>query len=205
MTGTDFRALTLYVLRHGQCEHTILGVIAGQNDSLLTELGRAQARENGVLLKELTGRPGALAYYASPLHRTATTMEIVREAAGLPVKGYVADRRLMELDVGDNTWRKWSDIHAELRTDPAWVKDRWNHRHPGGESLAMLYDRVGQFLQTLSRDSVLVAHAGTIRMIRAHMLNLPHDEATIQYQSSNAGILRLSAGGETFFGEPHVS
>lgn len=204
MSAADFRALTLYVLRHGECEHTILGVIAGQNDSQLTELGREQARENGVRLKELTGRPGDLAFYASPLHRTANTMEIVRAAAGLPAKGYVADRRLMELDVGDNTWRKWSEIHAELREDPAWVNDRWNHRHPRGESLAMLYDRVGQFLQTLSRDSVLVAHAGTIRMIRAHMLGLAHDEATIQYQSSNAGILRLSARSETFFGEPHV-
>ena|ERR1700678_3338503 len=201
----DFHPLTLYVLRHGECEHTILGVIAGQNDSQLTELGRKQARENGVLLKELAGSPGDLAYYASPLHRTATTMEIVREAAGLPAKGYVADRRLMELDVGDNTWRKWSEIHAELREDPAWTKDRWNHRHPRGESLAMLHERVGRFLQTLTQNSVLVAHAGTIRMIRAHMLDLAHDEATIQYQSSNAGILRLSAGSETFFGEPHVS
>jgi len=202
---SDFRRLTLYVLRHGQCEHTILGVIAGQNDSLLTDLGREQARENGIRLKELTGTPGDLAYYASPLHRTAMTMEIVREAAGLPAKGYVADRRLMELDVGDNTWRKWSEIHAELREDPAWRNDRWGHRHPHGESLAMLYDRVGHFLGTLTRDSVLVAHAGTIRMIRAHMLALPHNEATIEYQSSNAGILRLSRGGEAFFGEQHVS
>src|SRR5271155_5897664 len=152
----DFRALTLYVLRHGECEHTLLGVVAGQNDSLLTDLGREQARENGVLLKELAGSPGDLAYYASSLHRTATTMEIVREAAGLPARGYVADRRLMELDCGDNTWRSWSDIHADLQRDPAWVDDRWNHRHPRGESLAMLHERVGLFLQTLTRNSVLV-------------------------------------------------
>jgi len=201
----DFRDLTLYVLRHGQCEHTLLGVIAGQNDSPLTELGREQARENGVRLKELTKRPGDLAFYTSPLHRTATTMEIAREAAGLPALGYIADRRLMELDVGDNTWRKWSDIHRELRENPEWVKDRWNHHHPGGESLAMLFVRVGEFLRTLSRESVLVGHAGSIRMIRAHMLALSHDAATTEYQSSNAGILRLSRGSEVFFGEPHVS
>jgi broad specificity phosphatase PhoE len=196
----DFRALTLYVLRHGECEHTILGVVAGQNDSPLTALGRKQAHENGIRLKELTGSPGDLEYYSSSLHRTCSTMEIVREAAGLPATGYVADRRLMELDLGDNTWRSWSDIHADLQQDPAWVKDRWNHRHPHGESLAMLHGRVGQFLHTLSQDSVLVGHAGTIRMIRSHMLDLSHDE-TMEYHSPNWGILRLSSGHEAFFGE----
>ena len=197
---SDFRALTLYVLRHGECEHTLLGVVAGQNDSPLTELGRKQARDNGALLKELSGSPAGLAYYASSLHRTATTMEIVREAAGLPAKGYVADRRLMELDCGDNTWRSWADIHADLKQDPAWINDRWNHRHPRGESLADLHARVGHFLRTLTKNSVLVAHAGTIRMIRAHMLDLSH-EATIDYHASNFGILRLSPGSEAFFGE----
>ncbi|HTW35964.1 MAG TPA: histidine phosphatase family protein [Rhizomicrobium sp.] len=200
MSRADFRALTLYVLRHGECEHTLLGVVAGQNDSPLTALGRKQAHENGIRLRELTGSPGNLGHYASPLHRTATTMEIVREAAGLPAAGYVADRRLMELDCGDNTWRSWTDIHADLERDPAWVKDRWNHRHPHGESLAMLHERVGHFLQTLTRNSVIVAHAGTIRMIRAHMLGLSHDE-TIAYHAANWGILRLSSGSETFFGE----
>ena len=201
MRNADFRALTLYVMRHGECEHALLGVVAGQNDSRLTELGRKQARDNGVLLKDLAG-PALhdLGFYASSLHRTATTMEIVREAAGLPAAGYVADRRLMELDCGDNTWRSWSDIHADLKRDPAWVEDRWNHRHPHGESLAMLHERVGHFLGTLTKDSVLVAHAGTIRMIRAHMLDLSH-EAAIDYHATNFGILRLSSGGEAFFGE----
>jgi probable phosphoglycerate mutase len=196
----DSRALTLYVLRHGECEHTLLGVVAGQNDSPLTALGRKQARDNGVLLRELAAPLDRLGFYASSLHRTATTMEIVREAAGLLALGYVADRRLMELDCGDNTWRKWADIHADLKQDPAWVKDRWNHRHPRGESLAMLYDRVGQFLETLTHDSVIVAHAGTIRMLRAHMLDLSH-EAAVEYHASNWGILRLSPSGEAFFGE----
>jgi broad specificity phosphatase PhoE len=200
----DFRALTLYVLRHGECEHTVLGVIAAQNDSPLTALGREQARENGVLLRVLGPKPSDLTYFASPLHRTASTMEIVRQAAGLPATGYVADRRLMELDAGENTWRRWADIHAELQQDPSWQHDRWNHRHPGGESLRMLYDRVGEFLRTLTRDSVIVAHAGTIRMIRAHMLDLS-TEAAMEFMTSNAGILRLSAGSETFFGETHVS
>ena len=200
----DYRALTLYVLRHGECEHTLLGVIAAQNDSPLTPRGREQARDSGVLLRDLAAPLDRLDFYASSLHRTASTMEIVREAAGIPPVGYVADRRLMELDAGANTWRKWSDIHAELQNDPEWRKDPWNHRHPGGESLHMLYDRVGAFLETLTRDSVIVAHAGTIRMIRANVLNLSRDEAML-FHTSNAGILRLSNGGEAHFGDVYVS
>jgi len=196
---TDFHALTLYVLRHGQCEHNLAHLVAAQNDSPLTAHGREQARENGVLLKEIAGPLDALGFYASPLHRAATTMEIVREAAGLPADGYVADRRLMEINCGRDTWRKWPDIEADASRDPQWRIDPWDYVHPGGESLSMLSARVGDFLNELKRDAVIVAHAGTMRMIRSHMLGLSKD-ATMAYHPRNAGILRIAAGSEAHFG-----
>jgi broad specificity phosphatase PhoE len=128
------------------------------------------------------------------------TMEIAREAAGLPATGYSADRRLMEIDCGDNTWRKWPDIAADASHDPQWANDPWNYVHPHGESLSVLHARVGTFLEVLTRNAVLVAHAGTVRMIRAHLLGLSQ-LATMEYHPPNAGILRLSAGSETYFGE----
>src|ERR1700679_2342669 len=95
--------LTLYVLRHGECEHNVEGRIAAQDDSPLTQRGRDQARANGRLLKELIGDLSALDFFASSLHRTCATMELAREAAGLSATGYRADRRLMEGDLGDHT------------------------------------------------------------------------------------------------------
>jgi probable phosphoglycerate mutase len=192
--------LTLYVLRHGECAHNLLHVVAAQNDSPLTAHGRAQARANGILLKELAAPFDGVDFFASPLHRAAETMEMVRVAAGLPAQGYVADRRLMEIDFGENTGRKWPDVQAEASRDPVWQIDPWSYVHPGGESLSMLHDRVGAFLATLNRDSVLVAHAGTMRMVRAHVLGLSKQQ-TMGYHPPNAGILRLSAGSETYFGE----
>lgn len=191
--------LTLYVARHGQCEHNVLGVVAGQNDSPLTELGREQARANGRLLAKLLPNPAALDFYASPLHRTAHTMEILRSAAGLAREGYVADRRLMELDCGLNTWRRWPEIAADFERDRALQTDAWTWRHPQGESLAGLHARVGEFVRSLARDAVIVAHAGSMRMLRAHVLGLSQ-EATMAYHPPNAGILKLSAGGESYFG-----
>jgi broad specificity phosphatase PhoE len=192
------RALTLYVLRHGECEHNVERRIAAQNDSPLTPRGREQARANGRLLKELAGDLSTLDFHASSLHRTCVTMELVREAAGLAPTGYRAERRLMEIDLGDYTWFKWRDLpeteHAGYRNDP------WRHRYPGGESQADVHARVGQFLGTLTRDTVIVTHAMPTRMIRSHCLGLSPEE-TVRYEHPHAGILRLSAGVETWFGE----
>ncbi|HEY4264666.1 MAG TPA: histidine phosphatase family protein [Micropepsaceae bacterium] len=196
----DFRDLTLYVIRHGECEHNALGVVAGQNDSPLTEKGRGHARANGVLLKSLAGDLSQFDFFASSLHRTCATMEIVRENAGLPRTGYVADRRLMEIDCGDNTWRRWSDITTDAQKNPVWHRARWDYQHPGGESFHDLYRRVSEFLQTLKRDSIIVTHAGPVRAIRGHYLGLTSD-AVLSYETKHAGIMRLSAGTDATYGD----
>ncbi len=195
---TDFQNLTLYVIRHGECEHNALGVVAGQNDSPLTEKGRAQARANGRRLRDLVGDLSRFDFFASSLHRTCSTMERMREGAGLPPTGYRAERRLMEIDCGDNTWRRWSDITADAEKNPVWHRARWDYCHPGGESFHDLSTRVEEFLKTLTRDSIIVTHAGPVRAIRGHYLGLTSD-AVLSYQAPHAGIMRLSAGTEAFF------
>ena len=195
---SDFRDLTLYVLRHGECEHNVQGRLASQDDSPLTKKGRAQARANGVLLKDLVGDLAAVDFYASSLHRTCATMELLREAAGLPTTGYRADHRLMEMHCGDQIWLRWSDIppedHTRFRDDP------WRLARPGGENQAMVYARVGGFLGTLTRNAVIVTHQIPARLIRAHYLGLTPEDA-VRYEQPHAGIMRLSAATETLFGE----
>jgi probable phosphoglycerate mutase len=194
----DFRELTLYVLRHGECEHNVEGRLASTDDSPLTAKGRGQARANGKLLKELVGDFGQFDFFASSLHRTCMTMELAREAAGLPPTGYRADHRLMEMDCGDQIWLRWSDItpeeHERYRADP------WNLARPGGENQAQVYARVGKFLATLKRPSIIVTHQVPARVIRGHYLGLTPDEI-VRYEQPHSGILRLSAGVETHFGE----
>src|SRR5689334_7186928 len=62
---SDFRSLTLYVIRHGECEHNVEGWAASHDDSPLTENGRQQARTNGRLLREVAGHVDELDYFAS--------------------------------------------------------------------------------------------------------------------------------------------
>ncbi len=192
---SDFRSLTLYVVRHGECEHNAAGWACGHDDTPLTARGREHARANGRLLAEIAGDLTALDFYASSLHRTCCTMELLREAAGLPATGYRADRRLMEGDLGEHT-RLPAPEMIRLSRDSG---DPWNFPRPDGESVADIHARVGRFLATLTRDSVIVTHAGTAMVLRAHYLKLSPAEA-LGYHIGNAGVVRLSMGTEALFG-----
>lgn len=194
---SDFRDLTLYVIRHGECEHNVAGRAAAQNDSPLTANGRAQASGNGALLKEVAGDLSNFDFFASSLHRTCDTMELVREGAGLPSTGYMADRRLMEIDFGDHTWMTHAEIDARMDRAPS--SDNWDFVRPNGESWAHVHERVGRFLEALTRDSVIVTHFGPARMIRAHYLGLASADVA-KWRPAHAGIMRLSAGTEAYFG-----
>lgn len=191
------RDLTLYVIRHGECEHNIAGRAASWDDSPLTANGREQARASGALLKELEPGLSRFSFYASPIHRTCNTMELVREAAGLPATGYRADRRLMEIDFGDHTWMTRAEIAAHTPGAPGLDED-WNYVRPNGESWAHLHARVGRFLETLSGDAVIVTHFGPARMLYAHYLALTPEEA-MKNKPVHAGVLRLTAGAGTIF------
>jgi len=194
---SDFRSLTLYVLRHGEVQDNVERRVGSHNDSPLTENGLSQARASGRLLREVAGDLSTLDFYASSLHRACVTMELLRDAAGLPATGYRADHRLMEFHAGDHIGLTWPEIpeehHVPFRADP------WNASRPGGESRADVFARAGRFLATLTRDSVIVTHGVTLAALRAQYLNLSPEEC-LRYQAPNAGLLRLSHGTETSFG-----
>ncbi len=192
------QSLTLYVIRHGECEHNLERRIGSQSDSPLTALGRSQAQGAGRLLREVAPDLASLDYFASPLHRTCVTMELLREAASLPATEYRADHRLMEIHAGDHIGLRFDDIPEEHHVP--FREDFWNASRPGGESRADVHARTGDFLRSLTRDCVIVTHGVTAQTIRAHYLGLSPDEA-LRYQHPNAAVLRLSLGTESTFGE----
>jgi broad specificity phosphatase PhoE len=199
---TDFRDLTLYVIRHGQTEDNVAGRWTGCNDSPLTELGREHARASGRVLKRIAGDLSRYDFFASPLHRASTTMRLMRVTAGLPELGYHADRRLKENDDGDWTGLTVEEMRA---IDPEHMArrdvDEWHWKTPGGQSLAELSVTVGRFLETLTRDSVIVCHGYTSRALRAQVFNLSAAEAATRGMLPNTGVVRFANGHEEFFPE----
>lgn len=160
--------LTLYFARHGETEANIKKQFQGDTvDTPLTKRGHKQAKTLAKILKHHIADPASLAYVCSPLHRTRTTMELVREHLDLPKRGYKTDKRLREIDLG-----KWDGLtHKQARAlDPALFDkrqhDKWNVRVPGGENYADVSARAQSWIHSLKRDTFAISHGAFTRILR---------------------------------------
>ena len=172
-------------LRHGETDWNVEGRLQGQRDIPLNPLGRDQAAGAGRIVRQWLG-PDALAvlrqtdFFASPLERTRQTMELARQALGLPAHPYAMDDRLKELSFG--TWEglTWRQV---LARDPERarqrVADKWGFVPPQGESYAMLAERVKPWLMTLSGDTLVVAHGGVARAMMVLIGGISPDTAPV--------------------------
>jgi probable phosphoglycerate mutase len=167
----------IYLLRHGQTSFNAEGRIQGVIDVPLNARGRAQAKRNGGVLNELISDKQRFDFVASPLLRTRETMEIVRAGMGLAPDGYRTDDRLQEVRFGAWGGMTMDEIAAR---DPENYRRRqadiWNVAPPEGESIRELYERVMDWLAGVRTDTVVVAHGGTSRCLRGHLLKLAPEE-----------------------------
>ena len=161
----------LIFLRHGETAFNAENRLQGQLDIPLNARGREQARTVGRTIGALIGSEidrleAAAAFIASPLERARETMEIARDAIGLPARSYRLDAALKELTFGDWEGLTWPEIAAR---DPKSVRarsqDKWSFVPPGGESYAMLAERVRAWLDGLSGDAFIVSHGGVARAL----------------------------------------
>lgn len=186
--------LTLYFLRHGQTDWNAEARLQGQLDIPLNETGRAQARRNGAVLARLIADPATLDFVASPLVRATETMEIVRIALGLPPQGYRTEPALREIHFGLWQGRTWAKLKADdAEAVAARAADPWSWIAPGegGESLAMVQERVCVWLAGIRRDTVIVAHGGVKRCLRRHIERLsPADALRLEVPQDKVMVVR---------------
>lgn len=158
-----------YIARHGQTDWNAERRLQGQTDTVLNETGRAQADRNGEALAGLIGTDHAhFRFVSSPMKRARETMERMRLGLGLPRDGYDTDPLLKELSFGDwerHTFEELDALHPGTSQEREGRK--WTFVPPGegAESYAMLAERVGRWLETLTEPTVCVAHGGTIRSL----------------------------------------
>ena len=159
---------TIFFVRHGETDWNVEGRLQGQRDIPLNDLGRVQAEEAGRRLAGLVPDVADLDYVASPMSRTRETMERMREAIGLSPAGYRLDERLVELTFGAWEGMTWKEVRrAEPVGAAARERNKWGYVPPGGESYAMLADRVRPILDDVRRRTVMVAHGGVARAFLA--------------------------------------
>jgi broad specificity phosphatase PhoE len=189
--ATDDRPTTLILVRHGQTESNIKGLLHGQTDVPLTARGVAQAR---LVAARLARERGIAALYTSPLERARHTAELIGAAVGLrptPQSG------LMEIHFGVVEGLTFEEVlarHPELglREDDDPTADLlW----PGGESRHGFRLRVAETLRGLlaahaGETIVAVAHGGAISVGVGELLGEP-GAGWRRYMVANCAITRL--------------
>ena len=164
----------------------------GQSDDPLSERGWAQMRaavaEHGPWSAVVT----------SPLSRCRAFAEEVAQARGLPLQ---VEARFKEIGFGTWEGRTADSLNA---LEPGVVERFWRDPEaltpPGAEPVAAFRDRVVAGWDTLlaahhGAHVLVVAHAGTIRMVVRHVLEMPLRH-TFRIQVENAGLTRVEVLGE---------
>ena len=173
----------LIFARHGETAYNAENRLQGQRDTSLNARGREQARAIGGTLRTLLGPEidrldEAQAFFASPLERARETMEIARDAMGLTPKRYRLDPVLKEMSFGVWEGLTWSEIESK---DPKGLRARREHRWAfvpeGGESYAMLADRLRPWLDSLNEHAFVISHGGVARVLMALIAGIPPAKA----------------------------
>ena len=160
--------MTLILVRHGESEGNIQGIITGSMDLDLTDLGREQARLVGQRLAD----EAVAALYASTRIRASNTAAAIGTHHNLQptlIEG------LDEYRYGEAEGLTWAELAERF---PDAIKN-WGHGTvPGEEGRTLFRTRVGAAIDELSdrhtEDLAVVAcHGGTILHILAHTMQLP--------------------------------
>jgi len=159
----------------------------GQLDDELSELGWRQ------MWQAVDGRNDWQQIVTSPLKRCRAFAEALGRKAGLPVR---TEPRFAEVGFGE--WEGKTRVELEQLVPgqvARFYRDPVNCRPPGAEPLAEFAGRVEagfhDLLQQFGGQSVLVvAHAGVIRAVLAHVLEIPAG-SLYRINVENAGMTRL--------------
>ncbi|QQP89107.1 histidine phosphatase family protein [Skermanella sp. TT6] len=179
----------LLFMRHGETEFNRRKVRCGGDvDIPLTELGEAQARAAGELLRASAGSIDAIV--ASPLLRTRRTAEIVREVAGIACPVTFHDG-LVERRLGG-----WNGLDIAA-TQP--LLDA-GEDPPGGEAEPDFRTRVGAALaDILARRDNLPLLIGSKGVARVLSILLAADQ---RGPARNAEVLRFDLPARGWPGAP---
>jgi broad specificity phosphatase PhoE len=154
------RAVTLLLARHGQTADNAGGLILGQRDPELSEVGRRQAARLAVR----AAAAGVAALWCSPLLRARQTAEFVTAAIG-------SEPTVLD-DLIESARGEWEGVPARRLAErgpalfEAFERGDPEFAFPGGESLRSQIERTRLALDVVAAGPVpalVIAHAGTIR------------------------------------------
>jgi broad specificity phosphatase PhoE len=194
--------VTLYFCRHGETVDNTQGRFQGRSDTALTPRGRQQAHAMATILRREVDDPSRLDFVSSPLKRARTTMEIIREALGMPPNDFTTDARLQEIALG--AWEGLTGPEARARDPELFDRrsaDKWNLRVPGGgENYADVAARAESWIADLRADTFAVSHGAFTRILRGLFIGLDWKQMSeldeiqgVVFRVSSRGVDRLES------------
>ena len=161
----------LFLIRHGQTESNVAGLLHGSTDVPLNPLGLRQAEQVALRIQDMTN---IASIYASPLQRARVTADAISRRTGLPLNLHPG---LAEMNFGQAEGIVISEIanlYPEIYTR---LNDLDDHDvgFPGGESRREFVNRIESALDDVVNENmgsrvIVVAHGGVIAAATALML-----------------------------------
>ena len=167
--------LKAILLRHGQTEGNLEGIVQGQSDTSLTEEGITSTLRKADKIKEYTFDK----VFCSDLSRAEQSLRLLKDAIpSLPETVFRPDIR--EIDFGALTGRRAKEIM------PVVLKHKANPdlNYPDGESGAQFTARVRSFFLELlekypGQTVLVVSHYGVMETAARQFAGKPPDEKII--------------------------
>jgi len=185
--------LRIYLARHGQDEDNANGLLNGQRDTPLTDVGVAQAKQ---LAYEIEMR--AMTFdkvYASPLKRAYATAQYICTQLDLPAPEVMDE--LKERNFGVLTGEPYGRI-AELSANVLKTETVTYFLDPeGAETFPVLLERAEKILAHVREkhqkgNILLVSHGDIGKMIYAAFYKLDWMEVLKQFHFGNSELLLLA-------------
>ncbi len=164
-------ALTLYFLRHGETEASLIGRYSGTTDVNLTPTGEQMAREFAEAYQTLPW----VAVFCSPLKRTMATAQPLCDATGLPLN--LRDG-LAEIAYGRWEEKTPTEVDREFHDDYVrWLADPGWNAPTGGEKGIEIARRSAAVLTEIEQiyadgPVLIVSHKATIRIMLCSLLGI---------------------------------
>lgn len=161
---------TLYIIRHAESEANKKRILASRLPYPLTKAGKSDADLIASELKEITTIQRII---TSPLIRAVETADSFKEIFSIKPE---IDDRISEQELGSYSGMNYDEVKIQPGYEINPLK-RWNWvPDGGGESYAMIAERITAFFSSLERNQLdnnilIVTHAVSFRLIKAILEN----------------------------------
>lgn len=176
---SQIKSINVYLLRHGKT----LGEPALYGH---TDVSVAAEHQQDIYQSLMSERLGFDTLITSPLKRCKELAELIYDNA--KHLDYVVAHEWREISFGDLDGVPFATVPESWPVFETFWQDPANSGLPNAESLDLFYQRIStawdKFMQTVEKDTLIVCHGGTIRMILAKVLELDWSNPAL-YSSLN--------------------